>query len=693
MKAEGKHPNRLIHETSPYLLQHAYNPVDWYPWGETALQKAKDEDKPILVSIGYSACHWCHVMERESFENPDTAAYMNENFVNIKIDREERPDIDQIYMDAVTAITGSGGWPLNVFLTPDLKPFFGGTYFPPVRAHQLNSWREVLSGIAQSWKSKRDTVSEQADKLTEHLRSSFTMKGISGGSGATNIDWVIATTQKLMNAADKEWGGFSGPPKFPQTMSIRFLLNQYEYFGMVGTPNDLPFSPQEVLQPALNALDKMMYGGIYDQLQGGFARYSTDRFWLAPHFEKMLYDNALLVGCYCQAYRITGNKEYARIVEETMAFIAAEWQDGDGGFFSAYDADSEGVEGKYYTWDKREIDVLLQDEQLAELFCEAYDVSEKGNWEEVNILWRPKNWAEIAAAANLSLEQFESSLLEARSRLLKERSKRTMPLLDDKKLMGWNALMASACFEAAATFISPVYAQMGVNCLDFIENKLKGSDHQYFHNYKNGRAANPAFLDDLAYYAEALILAAEVTGNQNYLDQADQVVLHTIDNFSDEEGLLFWYTNAAQKDIPLRKKEVYDGATPSGNSIMCRVLSKLGVLLNRVVWAERSNSMMHAFAATAGKYPNSFGVWAERGQTAAYGHNEIAVCGAKADEYAVKILARRQPGAIYQWSKQAIEKYPLLTKRQPQEGKTAIYRCKNYACEAPIYELEEFLIQ
>ncbi len=683
--------NRLLLETSPYLQQHAYNPVDWYPWGAEALERAKQEDKPILVSIGYSACHWCHVMERESFENADTAALMNEHFINIKVDREERPDIDNIYMDAVTAITGSGGWPLNVFLTPELKPFFGGTYFPPVRAHNLNSWREVLHGISQSWREKRETVSAQAENLTAHLQKSFALAGLQAKSDSTDKEWVVLTTQALLKSADTEWGGFSGPPKFPQSMSIRFLLWQYQYFQTHGTPEDLPFAIEDLLQTALIALDKMMHGGIYDQLQGGFARYSTDRMWLAPHFEKMLYDNALLVGAYSHAYRITKKAGYKRVVEQTLGFVAAEWQDEDGGFFSAYDADSEGVEGKYYTWQRAEIERLLDNTSLAELFCEAYDVRAEGNWEHVNILWRPKDWLALAEARGITIAAFEDMVTMAEKKLLAARNKRVMPLLDDKKLMGWNALMVSACFEAAASFGNQQYALMGEKALTFIRERLLGADGRYCHNYKDGKAANPAFLDDLAFYADALLQAAEYTGNQQYLHTAEQVVNFINQHFSDEEGLLYWYTPDYQTDIPLRKKEAYDGAIPSGNSVMSRNLLQLGTLLERRDWVERSRQMVKAFEQTAGKYPNSFATWAQMAQWSAYGLREVAICGPEAEEFARVLLQKRPPNAIFQWSGVENNRFPLLTGRMPEDGKTGIYVCENYACKQPVYHLKDFL--
>ena len=440
-------PNRLAKESSPYLLQHAHNPVDWFPWGDEAIQKSRDEDKPILVSIGYSACHWCHVMERESFEDPETAEIMNRLFVNIKIDREERPDLDQIYMDAVQAIAGNGGWPLNVFLTPEGKPFYGGTYFPPVNMHNRASWKSVLQSISIAFREKRKEIEEQADNLTIHIAGSVFGTQVPAGEQIFNKDDVQAMQEQLMKTADRTNGGFGAAPKFPQTFSIRFLLQHYYYTG-----------DQKSLNQACLSLDKMIYGGIYDQLAGGFARYSTDEEWLAPHFEKMLYDNALLIIAMSEAFQLTGKTNYSRAIRETMDFVQNELYSKNGGFFSALDADSEGEEGKYYTWEKNEIlDVLGPD---GADFCSIYDVSERGNWEG-QIILRIKN-PEIVffnkkdpklsekSEKGLGLSEDDPRLVEWKRKMLERRSKRIRPRLDDKILLGWNALMITACCKAFA---------------------------------------------------------------------------------------------------------------------------------------------------------------------------------------------------------------------------------------------------
>ncbi|HXB06394.1 MAG TPA: thioredoxin domain-containing protein, partial [Puia sp.] len=416
-------PNRLASETSPYLLQHAHNPVDWFAWGEEALQTARREDKPILVSIGYAACHWCHVMEKESFEDAETARFMNERFINIKIDREERPDLDHIYMDAVQAMTGSGGWPLNVFLTPEAKPFYGGTYFPPRPVYNRSSWREVLAGVSAAFSDRRAEVEQQADNLTRHVATAGGFgigEGKEGGDPVFRPETLRQMTDQLLGSADKEEGGFGAAPKFPQTFSLRFLLHYYYFTREIAALDQVCLS-----------LDKMIRGGIYDQLGGGFARYSTDREWLVPHFEKMLYDNALLVITLCEAYQLLKKPLYKEAIQETIAFTARELSNAEGGFYSSLDADSEGIEGKYYIWDKAEIDLILGKD--AALFCAFYGVTDGGNWEGANILTR-------AEGKSLTADE-ERTLKAARLRLLEHRNSRVRPALDDKILLGWNALM------------------------------------------------------------------------------------------------------------------------------------------------------------------------------------------------------------------------------------------------------------
>jgi uncharacterized protein YyaL (SSP411 family) len=676
--------NKLQHETSPYLLQHAHNPVDWYPWGPEALQKAKEENKLIVISIGYSACHWCHVMERESFEDAATAAVMNSNFVNIKVDREERPDLDQVYMDAVQAVTGSGGWPLNVFLTPDAKPFYGGTYFPPVRAYNRSSWLEVLHAINSAWRDKPQEILSQAENLTEHIRNASLFGSIITATPSFGHEQMAQVGMAILKSADKEWGGFGQAPKFPQTMSIQWLLRQYHYFNQYGTPADLPFSKEELLRQALLSLDKMMAGGIYDHLGGGFARYCTDAQWLVPHFEKMLYDNALLVSVFSEAFQLTKQERYKNVIRETMDFVLGEWQSEEGGFYSAFDADSEGEEGKYYTWSKGEIQSLLPDEEMARVFCEYYDVSDNGNWEGTNILWVREELTAFCQTRGNSVENVSQQLATARQLLLRHRSSRIRPLLDDKKLLGWNALMITACCKAANALEMPYYLERALKAVDFIENNMRDDGGNYFHNEKNGKAANPAFLDDLAYYAEALCHLHQATGDNRLILRAKAILEIVVADYSDEEGVYFYYTNVKQSDILLRKKETYDGATPAANSVMVWVLHYLGIVFDEPAWQERAIQLLTQVEKTAIRYPNSFGNWAQMMQQMAYGIWELAIVGPDGIALSRAVLNDFIPNKVLACSLEPDSDYPLLRGKNPGSGQTLIYACRQYACEAPV---------
>jgi uncharacterized protein len=666
-----KHTNRLIEETSPYLLQHAHNPVDWYPWGEEALQKAKAENKPILVSIGYSACHWCHVMERESFENEEVAAIMNESFVNIKIDREERPDIDHIYMDAVQAMTGSGGWPLNVFLTPDAKPFYGGTYFPPVNAYNRASWKETLYGIKQAFVDRRGEIDAQAEQMTKHLQNSnifgFAKQNPSIELGAEQLQLM---TDNLLKNADTVWGGFGNAPKFPQTFSIQFLLRQYHF---AKTP--------AALQQALLSLDKMIYGGIYDQLGGGFARYSTDEQWLAPHFEKMLYDNALLLDVMSEAYQLTQKQLYADTIRHTMTFIEREmWNKEEQAFYSALDADSEGVEGKFYTWSKKEIDEVLGED--AGLFCAYFDVHEEGNWEHTNVLRVLSPYLHVGEEKNEKVLQEKKTLQKDIQKLLQVREQRIRPGLDDKILLSWNALMITACCKAAAALNEPHYVQLAEQNYAFIKNKMRVNEQGvYLHTYKNGQAKYPAFLDDYAYLIEALLHLQEASGSKSYIKEAAIICAYVIDHFSEKETGFFYFTSDAQTDVIVRKKEVYDGATPSGNGVMAKNLHYLGILLNKPEWIERSNAIVQALHTAIIRYPSSFGVWASLLQQQVYGTYEIVVIGHQKLQWRKEILQQYIPNKILQSADAADEQYPLLAGKGNEDS---IYLCKDYACKRPV---------
>ncbi len=677
-----QHTNHLIHETSPYLLQHAHNPVNWYPWGEEALQKAKIEDKPILVSIGYAACHWCHVMERESFEDESTAALMNDYFINIKIDREERPDLDHIYMDAVQAMSGSGGWPLNVFLTPETKPFFGGTYFPPVRAYNRASWKEVLESIHKNYLEKKEEIISQAENLVAHLLSSnsFGMQKPTGEeSSFFSADNLQTIATNLLANADTTWGGFGRAPKFPQSFSIQFLLRHYHF-----TKNET------ALQQALLSLDKMIDGGIYDQLGGGFARYSTDNEWLAPHFEKMLYDNALLISVMAEAHQLTHKQQYATTIRHTLAFIEREMLSDENGFYSALDADSEGVEGKFYTWNKQEINTLLGED--AQTFCDFYDVTENGNWEHANILRVMEPINSFAEANGFAVHELEQKLDSCRQKLMLHRSKRIRPLLDDKILLGWNALMNTAYSKAYAALGHASYQEMAIHNMAFIESKFMGKDGSWFHTYKNNQARIPAFLDDLAYLIQSYIHLQEITGSGDYLIKAQKLTEWVIENFEETGTGFFFYTHKEQKDVIVRKKEVYDGAVPSGNAVMANNLLYLSIIFDRTEWSERARVLFSSLSKAITRYPGSFGVWAMGVQQVTMGTLEIAITGQRSKEFLRPVLERYLPNKILQAEETNSHYFPLLAgKSAGEKGSTAFYLCENYACKAPFFTVEALL--
>lgn len=700
-----RHTNRLAGETSPYLLQHAHNPVDWYPWGDEALQRARTENKPVLVSIGYAACHWCHVMERESFENEDTALYMNENFINIKIDREERPDLDHIYMDAVQAITGSGGWPLNVFLTPEGLPFYGGTYFPPRPIHNRSSWTDVLAAIVASFREKREQIEQQAQSLTRHVATANSFgtgtsgdspasgAGIPGksaqeGSGIFNSDTLRQIYDHLMGTADKSQGGFGGAPKFPQTFSIQFLLHYYHFTR-----------EESALRQACLSLDKMIEGGIYDQIGGGFSRYSTDNEWLAPHFEKMLYDNALLVIVLSEAYQLTGKQGYREAIEQTMDFIHRELSDGQGAFYAALDADSEGEEGKYYIWDKTEIDAVLGDD--APLFCYWYGVTPEGNWEGKNILTRTfpatrpavANPGSSSAGARLPEESYPTpaemeKLADARLRLLEHRSRRIRPALDDKILLGWNALMNIACSKAYGALGIEKYRDRAIANMNFCWQRLKGEGVYFFyHSYKADQVKFPAFLDDYAGVIAALLQLQEITGETSYLIKAKEVMDYVLQNFSEETTGFFFFTHQDQKDLIVRKKEIYDGATPSGNSLMAFNLAYMSIIFNEPDWMARATRMATSLQRPVTSYPGSFGMWATLYQALTYIIPEIVITGKSLEKVRKEFLQQIIPYRVFQSASKEDTHFPLLFNR-PVEDFPLIFLCKNYSCQLPVNEVD-----
>ena len=673
-----QHTNKLIHESSPYLLQHAHNPVDWYPWGEEALRRAKEENKPILVSIGYAACHWCHVMERESFEDEKTAKLMNESFVNIKIDREERPDLDHIYMDAVQTLTGSGGWPLNVFLTPDAKPFYGGTYFPPVRAFNRPSWQETLLGVVKAFNENRSEVDAQADNLTAHLMqsSSFGIRKTDTASELFSEDKLKEVFENLMSNSDRAWGGFGGVPKFPQTFSIQYLLRYY-YF----------FQNEAALSQALLSLDKMMEGGIYDQVGGGFARYATDTKWLIPHFEKMLYDNALLVSTLSEAFQLTKKDRYRDVINETMQFLQRELLHNRGGFYSALDADSEGEEGKFYVWNKAEVESLLGED--ADIFCQYYDITDSGNWEGKNILHAERSPEQFSEENKIFIERLRKILETGKTKLLEKRAERDRPLLDDKIILGWNALMNTACSKAFAATGNETYKGLAIANMKFLLDQFgSGEPNEFFHTWKNGQARFPAFLDDYAFLVQALLHLQEITGDVVWLNKAKEITETVLENFGDKETGFFFYTRSDQQDVIVRKKEIYDGAVPSGNAIMAGLLYQLSIYFDNPDWRQRSSEMLRYLGQVLTRYPTSFGCWDCLLIEMTMGTVELAVTGRNFNEIHQELLAQYIPNKVVMATAIENEQFALLAGKLVTET-TEIFVCKNFTCLKPVTSVTE----
>jgi uncharacterized protein len=720
--------NHLQYETSPYLLQHAHNPVHWYAWKPAAFAAAKALDKPILVSIGYSTCHWCHVMERESFENDAIGAYMNEHFVCIKVDREERPDVDHIYMEACQILTGSGGWPLNCFLTPDGKPFYAGTYFPPRPAHQRPSWLQLLQHLSNIWQNKREVAEEQAEKLLKNIahndvvfiNKKIKQEGIEGLSLPVSNPFTPQLMEnilyKMRDNFDRVEGGFGGAPKFPSTMAIHFLLH-YQYFAKSSAndgatqsqPITIMAGGEEALEHALFSLDKMIMGGIYDQLGGGFSRYSTDREWLVPHFEKMLYDNALLVTVIAEAYKFLKNNPnlypermslYQETLVETLDYIEREMTHPEGGFYSAQDADSEGIEGKFFVWSKEEIDGILG--KNAAIFCAFYDVSEHGNWEDSNILWRKESIETFAKSNNMELNELKVQLKADRKRLFAVRDKRIYPGLDDKILLSWNALMVTAYSQTYAALGDEKYRDIAVKNLDFCLQKFKqktidksvqaeeNDDNTLSHTYKNGVVQYDAFLEDYAFLIQALLETYQITFNLSYLSLAGKYTAHVLSYFYDESSGLFYFTGTNQKDIILRRKDLYDNATPSGNSTMALNLQQLSVLLNKPEWAEIANRMLFSVQETVERYPLSFERWAMALLYKTFPMLEIAVLGNNAENKAMSITGQFVPNKVVVASKVQTNVLSLFEGKEIHDD-TYIYVCQDFACQRPVLDFNDFV--
>jgi uncharacterized protein YyaL (SSP411 family) len=668
--------NRLAGETSPYLLQHAGNPVDWHPWDEQALALAKKLDRPIFLSIGYSACHWCHVMEHESFENPDIAAVMNAGFVNIKVDREERPDLDQIYMNAVMALTGGGGWPMSVFLTPDLKPFFGGTYWPPTARWGRPGFREILAAVQDAWRNRRDAVLRQADELAESvIHASLPAPG----DGDLAPDVLRHALRSLLRNADRTHGGFGSAPKFPHPMDLRVLLRCAKRFDHA-----------EAVEVATLTLDKMARGGIYDHLGGGFARYSTDERWLVPHFEKMLYDNALLTSTYLEAYQATKNADYARVARETLDYVLREMTQPQGGFCSTQDADSEGVEGKFFVWSEDEVMHVLGPDD-GRIFCYCYDVTPQGNWEHHNILHRPKTPQQAAKLLQLDLAELETILARCRKQLFAVRAQRIPPARDDKILVSWNGLMIAAMAQAGTILAEPKYVASAKSAADFILSEMTTDSGRVLHAWKDGRARFNAYLDDYASLIDALIELSQATFDHTYLRRAGEFAATMIARFSDPDSGGFFFTSNDHESLIARTKDVHDNATPSGNSLAATALLKLGRLTGRRDFEEKAVETLRMMAGTLSHFPTAAGQ-ALIALDFLFGpaYEAVLIDGAETktgDDLLAALYQRFIPNkVVWRQSPEAplpAELAPLLTGKADVNNQTTLYLCREGTCQAP----------
>ena len=679
--------NRLAQETSPYLLQHAHNPVDWYPWGNEALERARREDKPILLSIGYSACHWCHVMERESFENEEIAALMNDGFVCIKVDREERPDLDDIYMTAVQMMTGHGGWPLTVFLTAELKPFFGGTYFPPDDRMGMPGFTRVLQAIARSYEQERAPLETASRQIAEQLQAAARAAPAAGAARELlGSDLVHSAVARYRRRFEPVFGGFSHAPKFPHPMAISLLLRYVRHHG-----------DAEVLHMATLSLDRMAYGGLYDQLGGGFHRYSTDDRWLVPHFEKMLYDNALLAIAYLEAVQLTGHEEYRRIATETLDWVARDMQSPEGGFYSTLDADSEGEEGKFYVWTKAEVDELLGGD--AAVFSSVYDVTEAGNWEGKNILNLAKPAAEFFADLGVEPDELERRLAACRRRLLAAREERTHPGLDDKALTDWSGLMIAAMAHGYRVLGEERFLDSARRAATFIRDNML-DDGRLLHAHRDGRSHLLGYIDDHANLIWGLLELYEASFELEWLRWARELADQMLELFWDQDNGGFFFTGADHEPLIARLRPGHDSATPSGNAVAANVLLRLQTLTGEDRFGRRGADVLHAFQSQMSAAPTGFAHMLAAVDYYLREPREIVIVGPRDAEPVAEALATlwrqfrphdlivaHDPAA--NGATEATQEVPLLAGKAMIEGKPTFYLCRNFACEAPTHDAAE----
>ncbi|MBC6993184.1 thioredoxin domain-containing protein [Neolewinella lacunae] len=682
--------NLLRYQSSPYLLQHAHNPVHWHPWGEAALRRAREEDKPILVSIGYSTCHWCHVMERESFEDEAIAALMNENFVCIKVDREERPDVDQIYMEACQAVSGSGGWPLNAFLLPDGRPFYAGTYYPPVSKFNRPAWPELLEHLSKLYREDRPQLESQAARLTERIRRGDQQLLRLEPTAEDHRAWRETMLEKLRGTYDQRYGGFGGAPKFPGSQSLEVLL-------LNGVLHGAPSDQHLAAHGALAMLD----GGIYDQLGGGFSRYTVDAAWRVPHFEKMLYDNALLLRLLAKLQLTRPNPRFAEAIAETTAWLEREMRLPDGGYRAALDADSEGVEGKYYLWDLDEIKALLPPDQH-ELVAEFYGLTAAGNWEEAaaNIPYRPDSLAAVAAKLGVPIDVADAQLASARTLLHEHRfTQRIHPCEDDKVILQWNALLISGwtwCYRATG---QEQYLELATGLWNAL-HELLYRDGRWHRNFTTGQLGAAAFLDDYAALAEAALDLHDVTFDLAYVfgaaagavQGAKAMVDHVLRHFSTPEGPMFYLRPPDGSELPVASVDLFDNALPSGNGQIMRSLLRLARMTDDATYLNRAEAMLAALAGSLEKYPGSFGGWAYAALQHGAANRELIITGPGAVAAARQFLSRYRPGLMILASETPREDLtPFVNRYLPNELR--FYVCENQACRLPVTTVAEALRQ
>jgi len=667
--------NSLINESSPYLLQHAHNPVDWYGWNDEALKKAKDENKPIFLSIGYSACHWCHVMAHESFENEDVAKFMNENFINIKVDREERPDIDDIYQKVCQIATGQGGWPLSIFLTPDQKPFYVGTYFPVLDSYGRPGFGSICRQLSQAWEEKPKDIETSAEKFLGALHKSETIQ-VPSKLERTILDEAALN---LFQLGDVTHGGFGSAPKFPNAANVSFLFRYAKLSGL-GKFNEF----------ALKTLKKMAKGGIFDQIGGGFSRYSTDAKWLVPHFEKMLYDNALIPVNYAEAYQITQDPFYLDVLQKTLDFVLLEMTSPDGGFYSAYDADSEGVEGKFYVWQKSEIKEILGSD--ADLFCLYYDVTDGGNWEGNNILCNNLNVSTVAFNFGISEQEVHKILNSCSEKLLKVRSRRVSPGLDDKVLVSWNSLMITAFAKGYRVTNDVRYLNAAKDCISFIEKNLFVND-KLLRTYKNGTAKIDGYLEDYSYFVNALLDVFEIEPDPKYLKLSLKLGHHLVNHFWDSDNNNFFMTSDQHEKLIIRPKSNYDLSLPSGNSVSAFVMLRLYHLSQEQTFLKITTKIMESQAQMAAENPFGFGYLLNAISMYIQKPVEITIVNTENSEICKSLLLDYLPNSILitiQNSSQleSLSEYPFFAGKFFEDN-TSVFVCKNFTCSLPLHTLDE----